>query len=966
MDRNYLCLPPQIYGRSGVSRWLFLGFVLGIGGCSSTSVAQAAPAETWSDFMPAQAIGARQFVEKNPERDGRGVVVAVLDTGVDPRASGLAKTSDGKTKVIEARDFSGQGDVEMSAASVVNNGKRRRVELGSVGVLGYETLTDAIDQKPYLGQFSEKQIARRLQDLNHNKASDDKLAVLVYRTGPGIDDVKAVIDLDGNGDLAGETPVSPYHVKQELIVPLSRDPKKDIAKISLAFEWDSHKEIAHFHFTDGSHGTHVAGIIAGYKVFDKKEWDGIAPGAQILSLKIGHNALAGGATTNRSFKRALQFAGEYSTRHKVPVVANASYGIGSAIEGQSDIDQYCNKLVQDHPLLTLSFSAGNAGPGLSSVGTPAAADLALAVGAMLPQAVVATTYGGKTTRDHMFAFSSRGGELTKPEVSAPGVASTSVPIWDGRDVKNGTSMAAPQVSGAMALIWSTLSDSKNAHSGIVRRALTYSAKPLEGYRLQDQGHGVVQVGPATKLAKRLLKNEEAMAALGYQVRAHAPNVDGQAMPGAYWRTGLYRPSDEVQTRIDVTPLLPKTTDAETRTRFRPVIELETDQSWVEISKPRLLFRGERTESFSVSYRSNKLKKPGVYTARVIGREKSANNDEVAFESWQTIIVPEVIRAEDNYEKSWKKVTVEPGEVWSKFVFVPPGATYAEVSVNTHEDKFASTYMAVFDPEGHRVRPRHRITSSERKTNAVWQADSSQLTAGTWELTFSGSIRSSQPSTVDVSVRFSGAKFKTVKKLKQKGVEPPSASASITNTFPEPFVGSASAQISGFVKRYHKKTKEQRLKIPVKVDGKVGSVDVKLKISKKLYNETTDTAVTVRDAKGKVVALDAFGSPTTSVHWNHGGGEASYTIEIEPGFTHPKREEWKVDLVQTLYLKEAVTMKIKAKSPIMAYPHTPLRLKLKADKTLPAIGKGYKYQGRVRLVENKGSGTWAIIPIEAEL
>ena len=28
-----------------------------------------------------------------------------------------------------------------------------------------------------------------------------------------------------------------------------------------------------------------------------------------------------------------------------------------------------------------------------------------------------------------------------------GVASTSVPVWDGRDVKNGTSMSAPQVAG---------------------------------------------------------------------------------------------------------------------------------------------------------------------------------------------------------------------------------------------------------------------------------------------------------------------------------------------------------------------------------------------------------------------------------------------------------------------------------------------------------------------------------------
>jgi len=422
----------------------------------------------------------------------------------------------------------------------------------------------------------------------------------------------------------------------------------------------------------------------------------------------------------------------------------------------------------------------------------------------------------------------------------------------------------------------------------------------------------------------------------------------------------------VQTRIDVKPYLPKTVDAEERARFRPVIELESDQSWVKIDKPRLLFRGERGESFYVSYRPEKLKKPGVYTARVIGRAKSADDDQVAFESWQTIVVPEVVQAKDNYARQWKKISIEPGEVWSKFVFVPPGASYAEVTVKAHGKKFASTYMAVFDPEGHRTRPRQRITSSVRKTEAVWRADKDTLGSGTWELAVTGSIRSDKPSTVDVSVRFSGASFNTVTKLKQKGVEPPSASAKFTNTFPQPFVGSASAQISGFVKRYDKKTKAERIKIPVKVDGQIGSVDVKLKISKKLYNQTTDTAVTVRNAQGKVVALDAFGSPTTGVHWNHKGGEATYTIEVEPGFTHAKRDEWKVSLVQSLQLKTPISMTVKAKKPIMAYPHMPVSLKLKAKQSLPAVAKGYKYEGEVELVSNETKGTWAIIPIEAGL
>ncbi|XP_037496438.1 tripeptidyl-peptidase 2-like [Jatropha curcas] len=67
-----------------------------------------------ASLMPKKEIGADRFIDAHPEFGGRGVVIAIFDSGVDPAAAGLQLTSDGKPKILDVIDCTGSGDIDTS------------------------------------------------------------------------------------------------------------------------------------------------------------------------------------------------------------------------------------------------------------------------------------------------------------------------------------------------------------------------------------------------------------------------------------------------------------------------------------------------------------------------------------------------------------------------------------------------------------------------------------------------------------------------------------------------------------------------------------------------------------------------------------------------------------------------------------------------------------------------------------
>ncbi len=202
---------------------------------------------------------------------------------------------------------------------------------------------------------------------------------------------------------------------------------------------------------NNGHGTHVMGIMVGRNGADTI---GVAFNASWISASVIDRG-SGLSKTISDILEAFEWAadpdGNPNTIDDVPDVINHSWGIPQGIFPACD-NTFWSAIDNLEALgIVCIFAAGNEGPDSSSLRLPAdrpsTALNAFAVGAI----------DQNTTGYPVAAFSSRGPSscdesVVKPEVVAPGVNVRSSYKGGGYRLINGTSMAAPHVSAAVALL----------------------------------------------------------------------------------------------------------------------------------------------------------------------------------------------------------------------------------------------------------------------------------------------------------------------------------------------------------------------------------------------------------------------------------------------------------------------------------------------------------------------------------
>ena len=297
-------------------------------------------------FLALGPTGVAEFHKTYPKYDGRGTIVFVLDTGIDMGIAGLTKTTTGKVKVIDVQDFTGEGDISFYPADVENDDSLYYFinEEHGFKVNGADKLLlKAVDDNYFIGDLPEKlwmNSGSNVKDVNNNGKTDDNFYFVTFKTEKDGKQFWVIyVDTNNNGDLSDETPLQNYKNNYDTFHFTTKD---GLPPFTIAVNIFPKEKRVSFFFDDGGHGTNCAGIATGNRIGDDNFY-GVAPGANLIGLKLGNNNLAGGATVTESMKKAFDYYAAYAEKTDKPVIANMSFGIGSEIEGRSEIEKYLEK-----------------------------------------------------------------------------------------------------------------------------------------------------------------------------------------------------------------------------------------------------------------------------------------------------------------------------------------------------------------------------------------------------------------------------------------------------------------------------------------------------------------------------------------------------------------------------------------------------------------------------------------------
>ncbi|XP_022724563.1 tripeptidyl-peptidase 2-like isoform X2 [Durio zibethinus] len=684
-----------------------------------------------ASLMPKKEIGADRFIEAHAHYDGRGALIAIFDSGVDPAAAGLQLTSDGKPKILDVIDCTGSGDVDTSevvkadgdgrihgasgASLVVNSSWKNPSGEWHVGYkLVYELFTDTLtsrlkkERKKKWDEKNQVEIAKAVMHLDefdqkHTKVEDPKLKrtredlqnrIDILRKladsyndkGPVIDavvwhdgevwrvafDTQSLEDDHKCGTLADFVPLTNYRIERKYGVFSKLDACTFVVNV-----YDEGNILSIV--TDSSpHGTHVAGIATAFHP-QEPLLNGVAPGAQLISCKIGDSRL-GSMETGTGLTRALIAAVE----HKCDLI-NMSYGEPTLLPDYGRFVDLVNEVVNKHRLIFVS-SAGNSGPALSTVGAPGGTSSSIiGVGAYVSPEMAAGAHSvvEPPPEGLEYTWSSRGptvdGDLGVC-ISAPGGAVAPVPTWtlQGRMLMNGTSMASPSACGGIALLISAMkAEGIPVSPYSVRKALE-NTSVLVGCLPEDKlttGQGLMQVDKAYEY----IQKSREFSCVWYQIKINQSGKSTSTSRGIYLREATAC-QQSTEWAVQVEPKFHEdASKLEELVPFEECIELHSSDNAV-VRAPEYLLLTHNGRTFNIVVDPTSLS-DGLHYYEVYGIDCKAPWRGPLFRIPITITKPMAVMNRPPLI-SFSRMSFLPGHIERRYIQVPLGACWVEATMQT--------------------------------------------------------------------------------------------------------------------------------------------------------------------------------------------------------------------------------------------------------------------------------------------